>query len=162
MRARSSCLLGLLLLLAAAPLGGQGAEPAPAPLLAAAGPIPDYRDRPGLFARDKFYHFGVSAVGSGALYAGGRRVGLGRLRALAASALVMGAAGVWREVGTTDRDDLLTRQKASRGDLVWDAVGIAAGLAVADRWLGARTGSGAPLPEPPPPPPVTAEAAHRP
>ncbi|HEX2187937.1 MAG TPA: hypothetical protein VHG51_03515 [Longimicrobiaceae bacterium] len=155
MRTLSSWLLCLVPLLAAAPVHAQAAEPAPpwrASAGASSGPIPDYAGSHGWFTRDKLYHFGVSAAGSGALYAAGRRVGLGRREALAAAALVVGAAGVWREVGTSDPDDLLTRQRASRRDLVWDGVGIAVGLVVADRWLGARAEGGEAPPAPPPPP----------
>lgn len=160
MHARSARLLCFVPLLAAAPLAGQVPAPAvPAWAAAAASDPAPPGDRQGWFTRDKLYHFGVSAAGSGALYAGGRRVGIGRGRALAASALVMGAAGVWREVGTTDRADLLTRRRLSRRDLVWNGVGIAAGLAAADRWLGPGTRSDEPLPPPPPPPLPAPEAA---
>ncbi|HEV2733204.1 MAG TPA: hypothetical protein VGV85_00150, partial [Longimicrobiaceae bacterium] len=137
MRPRLPVLLLLPALWLAAPLHGQGAEPArtPArPLFGASAGIPSYAHQQGWFSRDKLYHFGISAVGAGGLYAGGRRLGLSRRQAALASTLVMGAAGVWREVGTTDRADPLTRRKLSRKDLVWDAAGIVLGLAVADRW----------------------------
>jgi uncharacterized protein YfiM (DUF2279 family) len=141
--------LALLALLSpplSAPLHGQAAEGAGAPARplfgASAAVIPSYRNQQEWFSRDKLLHFGISAAGTGGLYAGGRRLGLSRRQAALASTLVMGAAGVWREVGTTDPADPLTRGHISRKDLVWDAVGIALGLAVADRWTGSPGGGG--------------------
>lgn len=171
MRARLPvpALVALLSLPLSAPLHGQAAESAGAsarPLFgAAAAAIPSYANQQEWFSRDKLYHFGISAAGTGGLYAGGRRLGLPRRQAALASTLVVGAVGVWREVGTTDPDDPLTRDHVSRKDLVWDAAGIALGLAVADRWLGSpgREGGGAPsLAAVPPPPEPRGEAARAP
>lgn len=158
--------LPLLLFLLAAPLHGQGGQHprvSVVPLRAAARTeaVSAYELRQSWYSRDKIYHFGVSAAGSFGLYAGGRRLGLSRGQALAGAGLVMGAAGVWREVGTSDPHDRLTRGKLSRRDLVWDAVGIAAGLAVADRWLGAprrAADEAPPSPAVPPPPGPAAES----
>lgn len=153
MTARAPLLLALLALALAAPLGAQAAG------------ATEYERRQAWFSRDKLYHFGISAAGTGALYAGGLRLGLSRRQAALASTLLVGAAGVWREVGTTDRADPLTRRKLSRRDLVWDGAGIALGLAVADRWLGAprRAPDGSPSPAAvPPPPPPGGEAAQAP
>ncbi|MEW5926870.1 MAG: hypothetical protein AB1941_05270 [Gemmatimonadota bacterium] len=151
MRTRIPVLLALLALALAAPLRAQDAGAS------------EYERRQAWFSRDKTYHFGISAAGAGALYAGARRLGLSRRQAALASTLAVGAAGVWREVGTTDRADPLTRRKLSRRDLVWDGAGIALGLAVADRWLGAprRDPDGPPQLEAVPLPPETrGEAAQ--
>jgi uncharacterized protein YfiM (DUF2279 family) len=165
MRPHLAVLLVLLALPLAAPLHGQATEPVrtPArPLFGASAGIPSYEHQQGWFSRDKLYHFGISAVGTGGLYAGGRRLGLSRWQAALASTLVMGAAGVWREVGTTDRADPLTRRKLSRKDLVWDAAGIALGLVVVDRWTGppARDAGGPPSLAAVPPPEPRGEAAQ--
>ena len=154
MRPRLPVLLALLALPLGAPLRAQAADAST-----------EYERRQAWFSRDKLYHFGISAAGTGALYAGGRSLGLSRRQAALASTLVVGAAGVWREVGTTDRSDPLTRRKLSRRDLVWDGVGIALGLAVADRWTGAprRSADEAPRLEAVPPPPEPGrEAAQAP
>ncbi len=150
MRSSFPVLLALLWLSLAAPLRGQAAAP-PAP---AEGPS-EYEREQAWFSRDKLLHFGISAVGTGGLYAGARRLGLSRWQSALASTLVMGAAGVWREVGTTSRADPLTRRRLSRRDLVWDGAGIALGLAVADRWTGSpgRDAGGSPSPAAVPPPP---------
>lgn len=164
---RLPVLLVLLALSLAAPLHGQVAEPVRTPARtlfdASAAVVPPYRNQQEWFSRDKLLHFGISAAGTGGLYAGGRRLGLSRRRAALASTLLVGAAGVWREVGTTDPDDPLTRGHISRKDLVWDAVGIALGLALTDRWLGspARDAGGAPSGEAVPPPPEPRREAAR-
>ncbi|HEV2147609.1 MAG TPA: hypothetical protein VGR37_09430 [Longimicrobiaceae bacterium] len=151
MCARIPALLWLLLL-AAAPLHGQ--EEAAS----------SYERQQAWFSRDKLYHFAISAAGTGALHAAGRKLGLPRGRSAVAAVLVVGAAGVWREVGTADPDDLVTRQKLSRRDLVWDAAGIAVGLAVSDRWIARRSArdAGEPLAVPPPPSATAPDGAAEP
>lgn len=154
MRPRLPVLVALLALTLAVPVHGQAAD-APS----------EYQRRQAWFSRDKLLHFGISAVGTGGVYAGGRGLGLSRRQAALASVVVVGAAGVWREVGTTDGSDPLTRRKLSRRDLVWDGAGIALGLAVADRWTGSP-GRGAdgvpPLAAVPPPPAPRGEATQAP
>lgn len=97
-----------------------------------------YQSSQGWLGRDKQLHFGISAVASAGLFAVGVEVGLARWQSAAVSAAVVGAAGVWREIGTADRQNLLTRQKLSRRDLVWDAVGIGVGLAATELYYRAR------------------------
>ncbi len=169
MRSPFPVFLAVLWLSLSAPLHGQAAEAAGAPARplfgASAAVIPSYRNQQEWFSRDKLYHFGISAAGTGGLYAGGRRLGLSRWQAALGSTLVMGAVGVWREVGTTDPDDPLTRGHISRKDLVWDAVGIALGLVVADRWTGSPGGSAGAARSPavvPPPPEPRGEAPQAP
>lgn len=89
-------------------------------------------DNEGWFSRDKRLHFGISAVGSAAIYVAGVEAGLPRWQSATLATGVMGALGVWREIGTTDRENLITREKVSRQDLVWDALGIGFGLAATE------------------------------
>ena len=117
----------LTLLLCALPLRGQAPEPPAEPQ------VSPYQRQQAWFSRDKLYHFGISAAGSGAVYAGGRAAGLSRGESALAATLVVGAVGVWKEVGTRDPDRPLTRDHLSRRDLVWDALGIAVGIALTDR-----------------------------
>src|SRR5688572_20779009 len=77
-------------------------------------------DSQGWFSRDKRLHFGISAVGSAGIYAVGVEAGLPRWQSAVVATGLMGALGMWREIGTTDRENLVTRQKLSRKDLVWD------------------------------------------
>ena len=83
------------------------------------------------FSPDKLCHFGVSAVGSAGLYGLGRLVGLSGWKSVAVSAFIVGSLGIWREIGTTDPADPLTRQNLSRKDLVWDGLGIFVGISAA-------------------------------
>lgn len=86
------------------------------------------RQGTGWFSADKLCHFGVSAVGAAGLYGIGRVAGLSGWQSAAASAVIMGSLGIWREIGTTDPADPLTRQNLSRKDLLWDGLGIVVGI----------------------------------
>ena len=86
----------------------------------------------GWFTRDKACHFGFSFAGAAGVFFLGGAAGLSALQSTGASAAIIGLAGVWREVGTNDPVDPLTRQNLSRKDLAWDGLGIAAGLAAAN------------------------------
>ena len=108
---------------------GAAALPAPVPpppvdVAAAAVPAPEDR----WFAEDKARHFALS-LGTTALAFGGLRVaGLDRPGALLGAAAAGAAAGLWKE-----RRDLRLTGRFSGRDLVWDAAGIVAGLAIAGR-----------------------------
>ena len=113
------------------------------PPAAAADPGPDqltpYQSGHGWFTRDKAYHFAISAVGSAAVYAAARELGLGRWPSVAISAVVTGTAGFLRE--TLDGDDpesLLTRAHFSRRDMVWNGAGIAVGISLTEVFAGTR------------------------
>jgi uncharacterized protein YfiM (DUF2279 family) len=82
-------------------------------------------------SRDKFYHFGVSAVGAGVGYTAARRLGMKRWPAIALSAGVMGAVGLVRELQDERRADKYFSEK----DLLWDGAGITVGIWIPDRFL---------------------------
>jgi uncharacterized protein YfiM (DUF2279 family) len=85
-------------------------------------------------SRDKFYHFGVSAVGAAASYSLARALGVKRWPAVAVSVSFMGGLGVLREV-----QDVNTPGKYfSKKDLLWDAAGITIGVWIPDRVLFGR------------------------
>ena len=111
---------------------------APAALAQETADSSAYARSQGWFSRDKGLHFGVSAAAAGGLYAAGVEGGIRRPYAAAASAALVGAAGLWREIGTTEPGNLITREYLSGKDLVWDAVGIAAGLAITEAYYRAR------------------------
>lgn len=117
-------------------------SPFPSVSLGHADPPSGYEMQHSWFSRDKLYHFTISAVGAGGLYAGGRIAGLKRWQAVLVSAGVMGAVGVLREIAQPDPDDLLTRRKLSRKDLWWDAAGIVVGISVTDAVFRRRTRNG--------------------
>lgn len=149
--AMRTLVLGMILVVGVA--GRVGASESPS--VAALGPdtLPGfYRDPNSWFSRDKFYHFTISAAGSGGVYSLGREMGLGRWQSAAAGIVIMGTAGVLREIGTTDRTNLLTRTRISRKDLVWDGIGIAVGVSLTDLYYRHRR------PQRPSPPPQGSRA----
>lgn len=79
------------------------------------------------FAEDKYKHFVASFVVTSLAASGARAAGLAPDASLIAGATVGGAAGVWKEW----RDTRLPGGAASGRDLVWDAAGIGAALAIA-------------------------------
>ena len=97
-----------------------------------------YERQQSWFSWDKSLHFGISAAGAGLLYAAGREVGLDRWQAAGVSTLLVGAAGVWREVGTSGRFNPRSGEELSWQDLTWNAIGIASGIAVVDLYLRVR------------------------
>jgi uncharacterized protein YfiM (DUF2279 family) len=78
------------------------------------------------FAQDKVLHFTASFGGFNLAYGALRTAQLGREPAMVGATAIAGAAGLWKE--WRDR-----RRGAgfSARDLVWDGLGIVAGLAVA-------------------------------
>lgn len=82
-------------------------------------------------SRDKYYHFGVSALGAAAVYSGARWLGLKRWPAVALSVGVVGAVGVFREW----HDDNYGGKYFSEKDLIWNAGGIAVGILIPDRFF---------------------------
>lgn len=78
-----------------------------------------YARRQGWFPRDKALHFGVSAAASGGVYVWGRALGLGRWPSVVTSSVLVGAAGVLREVlDPQDQVNHVSRRFLSRRDLV--------------------------------------------
>lgn len=124
----------LLLTTVAAPAeaAGSGGDQVAAAFISDTTRAAEYENGRSWFSRDKAYHFSVSAVGAGGVYAIGRGLGLSRVQSALASAVILGTAGIWREIGTTDRTDLITRRHISEKDLVWDGIGIAVGISVSD------------------------------
>jgi len=110
----------------AGPTGALTARDAdPAARLRPAAPAPLVQeDR--WFAQDKLLHFTASFGGFNLAYGALRTAQLGREPAMVGAAAIVGAAGLWKE--WRDR-----RRGAgfSARDLVWDGLGIVAGLAVA-------------------------------
>lgn len=111
--------------------------PEPHAWLAAASLGPD-EPLPGSYgveqtwtSRDKLYHFALSGAGAAAVYSGARWMGIGRRTAIWLSVGLVGAAGVVREVSDRRRPDKYFSEK----DLLWNAAGIALGIAIPDRLL---------------------------
>lgn len=82
-------------------------------------------------SRDKLYHFTLSGAGAAAVYSGARWVGVGRPGAIGLAVGLVGAAGVMREITDRRRPDKYFSEK----DLLWNAAGIALGIAIPDRLL---------------------------
>src|SRR5690606_12009735 len=78
------------------------------------------------FAQDKLLHFTASFGGFNLAYGALRTAQLGREPAMVGAAAVAGAAGLWKEWR-----DRRSGGPFSARDLVWDGLGILAGLAVA-------------------------------
>lgn len=111
--------------------------PEPRARLAAASLGPD-EPLPGSYgveqtwtSRDKLYHFALSGAGAAAVYSGARWIGVGRRTTIWLSVGLVGAAGVVREVSDRRRPDKYFSEK----DLLWNAAGIALGIAIPDRLL---------------------------
>jgi uncharacterized protein YfiM (DUF2279 family) len=75
------------------------------------------------FAEDKLKHFFMSFAVTELAYAGARGAGLQETPALATAAALAAGAGVWKE--WRDRQ---AGGPFSHKDLVWDGLGMAAGL----------------------------------
>jgi uncharacterized protein YfiM (DUF2279 family) len=78
------------------------------------------------FAQDKLLHFTASFGGFNLAYGALRTAQLGRAPAMVGAAAVAGAAGLWKEWRDRRRGGPFSAR-----DLVWDGLGIVAGLAVA-------------------------------
>lgn len=78
------------------------------------------------FAQDKLLHFTASFGGFNLAYGVLRTAQLGREPAMVGAAAIAGAAGLWKEWR-----DRRSGGPFSARDLVWDGLGILAGLAVA-------------------------------
>jgi uncharacterized protein YfiM (DUF2279 family) len=111
-----------------------------------AGEIDLYQFRHGWFSRDKAYHFGVSAIGSAALYGLSRELGAGRWGAVVFSAGAMTTLGLFRELYDEDSQRLLTRRGFSRKDVVWNSVGITFGISITELALERRRRGREPAP----------------
>jgi uncharacterized protein YfiM (DUF2279 family) len=138
--------LGALFWLAACIAGApRAAAQAHAPslgLVAAAGDtLSPYGTRQTWTSRDKALHLTVSAAAAGAVYAAGRAGGLERRRAAVLSAVVVGTAGLLREVA--DRRSGEPGKYFSEKDMLWNGLGIAVGIWVSDRLFGTRSSAGA-------------------
>jgi len=105
-----------------------------------------YQFRHAWFSRDKAYHFGVSAIGSAALYGLSRELGAGRWGAVAFSAGAMTTLGLFRELYDEESQRLLTRRRFSRKDVVWNSVGITVGISITDLALERRRRGREPAP----------------
>lgn len=139
--------LALALALAPCALAAQAPLAPARPLLSAApDTLSAYHRQTSWFSRDKGLHFAISAAGAAGVYALGREWGLGRWAGVAVSAGLVGAVGVLREIAQPVPGDMLTRRFFSRRDLVWDAAGIAVGIAVTDRLLRRRWAREEPAP----------------
>jgi len=88
--------------------------------LATAPPAPDR-----WFGEDKLRHFFLSFAAIGTAYAAARTAGLEPGPARAAAAAATAAAGVWKE-----HRDRRAGSRFSAKDLVWDGLGLGAGLAL--------------------------------
>lgn len=134
----SGTLLVLALLAGAAPMspdtGGasqpDSARPGPV-VLAPAGPaalrvVPEASaDR--WLAEDKARHFTLSFAAASMTYGAARAMGVEGGTALAVAGGTALVAGVWKEL----RDRRIEGETASWKDLVWDALGISAAIALA-------------------------------
>jgi uncharacterized protein YfiM (DUF2279 family) len=105
-----------------------------------------YALRHGWFSLDKAYHFGVSAIGSAALYGLSRELGAGRWGAFVFSAGAMTTLGLFRELYDEESQRLLTRRGFSRKDVVWNSLGITFRISVTDLSMERRRRAGAPAP----------------
>jgi len=109
----------------AASLPGQEAPPDRLLRVADGGaPQPVQEDR--WFAQDKLLHFTASFGGFNLAYGALRTAQLGREPAMVGAAAIAGAAGLWKEWRDRRRGGPFSAR-----DLVWDGLGIVAGLVVA-------------------------------
>jgi uncharacterized protein YfiM (DUF2279 family) len=116
--------------------GAQEPPPAAAPAVLAGDTLHPYGVPQTWTSRDKALHLGVSALAAGAVYAAGRAGGLERRPAAVLSAVVVGTAGLLREVA--DRRSGEPAKYFSEKDMLWNGVGIAVGIWLSDRLFGAR------------------------
>lgn len=80
------------------------------------------------FAEDKLQHFFMSFATTQLAYGAARAAGVERDAALVGAGAASAAAGLWKEFR-----DRRAGLPFSGKDLVWDALGTGAGVAVADR-----------------------------
>lgn len=128
-------LVGALLCACIPPVAAQGQEIPRAAWSASAraDTLSPYGVRQTWTSRDKALHFAVSGVAAGGLYAAGRAVGLRRRDAAVGSAVLVGAAGVLREL--RDRSSAEPDKYFSEKDLLWNAAGIGAGILATELWM---------------------------
>lgn len=128
---RSALLAALLLTPSAAGAQPGAGGPVAAWTVARQEPLPDPYGVPQTWtSRDKWYHFGVSAVAAGTIYSGSRWLGLSRWPAVAVAVGVTGAVGWLREVHDDRRGKYFSQK-----DLLWNAAGITVGIAIPDQLL---------------------------
>lgn len=133
--ARRRLLLAWALLCACVPAAARGQEIPRAAWSAGtrADTVSPYGVRQTWASRDKAMHFAVSGVAAGGLYAAGRAVGMRRRDAAVTSAVLVGAAGVLREL--RDRSSAEPEKYFSEKDMLWNAAGIGAGILATELWM---------------------------